>query len=157
MLNILNNNKVFGAVALLLLLLTALLVQKSSSTIMTIASLRQDIVTGTSSSDRNFSPAMLRASYRDSMLTSLIDRVKDPFFKPEVKAPVVVQATKVEAGLPKLNILIYDGVAAMAKLSIDDVTSSWLKVGDSYGSWRVTAINDKQVTIKRGQRELVLN
>jgi hypothetical protein len=157
MLNILNNNKFFWIISAVLMLTSAMLAKKSSTSIMSIVSLRQDIVVGATAANRNYSPAMMRASYRDSMLTSLIAKVKDPFMKPEIVRKAAPVVAKAETSLPKLNILIFDGVAATAKLQIDEKTSGWLKVGDTYRSWQITSIDDKEVTVKRGSRVLVLN
>ncbi len=98
---------------------------------------------------------------RDSLIASARVDTRDPF-QPPPRPPVKKKrpAPRVELPVvvpdPTLRALLYDTVSPSIQLTLGDVTSGWLRIGETFRGWTVRDVTPTSATVTNGSRRLVL-
>ena len=57
---------------------------------------------------------------------------------------------------PTLRVLLYDNVDPCLKLTLKGKTSGWLRVGESWKGWTITAIGEHSATVSKAGKTITI-
>lgn len=98
---------------------------------------------------------------RDSLIDEAVPGRRDPFRTASAAGPRLGRVVSggeaaSPAAKPGLCALLYDNINPTAQVSLDGVRSGWLRPGDEFQGWRVTAITKDSVTMTKGAESIAL-
>lgn len=114
---------------------------------------------GTAAQLPALSPTLAHVALLDSLVTAAEPPRRDPFRDVVIEGPIRstgAPSPAKEDPRPVLRALLYDKQQPTAQISLGGATSGWLRVGDDFLGWKVTAIDAAAVRLSRAGEVVVL-